>query len=461
MPTPRLILAALVAGALTGCTTYQSKDLLPAHTQAQFEHRSLRDPGLQKFLADHGHPATGEWDLARLTLVAFYFNPNLDVARAQLAATEAGVRTAGARPNPKLNFAPGYNQDASGGVAPWILGYALDVPLELAGQRGYRQAEARQQNEIARLGLASAAWSTRSAVRRALAALHAAGDAAALWREQKPVLAQAAQLVEAQVRAGEVSPLEASQARIALNRAELAARESDRSAANARSRLAEALGLPFAALADVRFSYQGLSDPVASLAPAEARTWAAQNRADLLAALTDYAATQSALQSEIARQYPDFSIGPGYQLDQGEGKWSLALNLTLPIFHQNQGPVAAAQANRAAAAARFIALQARVLAEVDRAATDYASALGDLETVKTMRTNLSQQAKTLRVQQSVGEISRLELARARIELADNSRADLEARVRADLALGAFEDAVQRPLIFSESAWRATGRTTLR
>jgi cobalt-zinc-cadmium efflux system outer membrane protein len=208
----------------------------------------------------------------------------------------------------------------------------------------------------------------------------------------------------------------------------------------------------------VRIDYRGLAEPSAPVAPAEARNWAAQNRADLLAALADYAATQAALQGEIARQYPDFSIGPGYQLDQGEGKWSLGLNLTLPVFNQNQGPIAAAQARREASGLRFIALQARVLAEVDRAAADYASALGDLETVKTMRTNLTQQAKTVRAQQKAGEISRLELAQAQIELADNSRAELEARVRSELALGAFEDAVQRPLAWPEPTWRDSTRT---
>ncbi len=188
------------------------------------------------------------------------------------------------------------------------------------------------------------------------------------------------------------------------------------------------------------------------------RCWAAQNRADLLAALATYAASQSALQGEIARQYPDLSFGPGYQLDQGEGKWSLALGVTLPVFHQNQGPIAAARARREVAAARFLALQNRVLAEVDRAAADYVSALGDLATVKTMRANLDQQAKTIRAQHAAGETSRLELTRAQIELADHARAELDARLRVEQAIGAVEDAVQRPLAWPESAWRGLPRS---
>ena len=462
MPLPRFLPVALATGLFAGCTTYQPKDINPATSQAQLESRTLSDSGLARFLTAHGSPATAvnvEWDLNRLTLAAFYFSPELDVARAQLAEAEAHARSAGTLPNPSLNFTPGYNKDATGGVTPWILGYALDVPLDLYGERTYRTAEARAQAEAARLNLASAAWTTRTAVRRALTDLHAAEGAAVVWRNQQPLLAQAAQIVDAQVKAGEVSPLEAAQARIALNRAALAAREADRSVALARSRLAEAVGVPLSALATVSVSFAGLSEPTAPLAPAEARRLAAQNRADLLAALADYAASQSALQSEIARQYPKLSFGPGYQLDQGEGKWSLSLGVTLPIFHQNQGPIAAAQARRESAAAKFLALQHRLLADVDRASAAYASAVGDLETINAMKTSLAQQAKTVRAQQSAGETSRLELTRAQLELADNSRAELDARARAQQALTDLEAALQRPLAWPETAWRTTARTT--
>ncbi|MDO8541750.1 MAG: TolC family protein [Opitutaceae bacterium] len=458
MSQPRFFLVALTFVVLSGCMTYEPRDLSPATTQAQLESRTLGDAGLKKFLASHGQPAEVEsWDLARLTLAAFHFNPELDVARAQLAGAEAGVRSAAARPNPTFAFTPGYNQDSAAGVTPWILDYALDLPLELAGKRTYRTAEAQHQAEAARLEVARLAWSVRASVRRALSALHAAEATAGLWRNQTPLLASAAQLVDLQVKAGEVSPLEAAQARITLNRAELAARESERGLTTARSRLAETIGLPLAALAGVPVSYRGLDEPAAPFEVAEARRWAAQNRADLLAALAIYAASQSALQVEIARQYPDLSFGPGYQLDQGEGKWSLGLGVTLPVFHQNQGPIAVAQARREAAAARFLALQNRVLAEVDRASADYSAALADLATVKSMRANLEQQARTIRAQQAAGETSRLELTRAQIELADNARAELEIRLRVENALGALEDAVQRPLAWPESAWRSSNR----
>ena len=83
------------------------------------------------------------------------------------------------------------------------------------------------------------------------------------------------------------------------------------------------------------------------------RRLAALNRSDILGALADYAASQSALQLEIARQFPDMHIGPGYLLDQTDNKWTLGATLTLPVLNQNQGAIAEAKARREEMAARF------------------------------------------------------------------------------------------------------------
>ena len=459
MPRSRVLLASLSVAVLTGCATYRPKPLNAGATFAQLDGRRLDDGGLRQFLATHGQPAGDEWDLPRLTLAGLYFSPELDLARAQVLEAEAGIRAADVRPNPTFSFSPGYDDSAPGGTSPWILGYALNVPIEIAGQRGHRTAEARHRTEVARFNLAGRAWTVRSAVRRALTELQAAEATAGLWRGQRPLLTDAARIVEAQVKAGDVSPLHVAQAHIAVSRADLATRESERAVTAARSQLALALGVPLAAVSAVRVSFRGLSDAADATSAVEARTWAAKNRADLLAELAAYAAAEAALQGEIARQYPDLTLRPGYELDQGDGKWSLGIGVTLPVWHQNQGPIAAAKARRDVAAARFLALQNRILAEVDRAHADHEASLDELETVKAIREGLERQTRLIEAQQRAGESSRLDLVRARIELADQARVELEARVRATRALAALEDAVQRPLSWPDSTWRTSPRVS--
>lgn len=462
MSVLRFAVAALAAVSLTGCATFDPTKLDPADTAARLEARTLAEPGFRRFLVEHGQGDSDAWDLNRLTLAAYYFSPTLDVARAQLAAAEAAVQTAGARPNPTIQAGPGYNKDfvpVIDGSSPWINLYSVYLPIETAGKRGYRLSEARHRADAARFQLAGAAWSARSAVRRALIDLHAAEESARLWRSQQPLFEEAARLAAAQARAGEISPFEQARLRVTLDRAELALRESERGAIDARSRLAEAVGVPLPIIVGAKISYDGLDTATAPALP-NARRWAAQNRADLLSALADFEASQAALQLEIAGKYPDVTLGPGLLFDQGQDKWSLLLSAALPVLNQNQGPIATARARREEAAARFVEIQNRVLAEVDRAFSDYTSALGDLQTLRGMRTALQTQTGTIQAQWKAGEITQVELTQAELALADNAHAELDARARAEAALGAIEDAVQRPLNWPDDAWRKPSRPAI-
>ncbi|MCA9498931.1 MAG: hypothetical protein MRJ67_03985 [Nitrospirales bacterium] len=67
---------------------------------------------------------------------------------------------------------------------------------------------------------------------------------------------------------------------------------------------------------------------------------------DVLAALANYEITQSALQLEIANQYPDIQANPGYAWNLGEHRWTLGEILPVPIFHHNQDLIAKTEAAR-------------------------------------------------------------------------------------------------------------------
>src|SRR5438105_1112945 len=104
-----IILLLCTAFLLSGCVTFHNKPLLPDKTAAAFESRTLTDSGLKTYLETnlrHSLPdwPFHQWDLDELTLAAFYYHPDLDVARAQWAAARGGEKTAAERPNPTLNL---------------------------------------------------------------------------------------------------------------------------------------------------------------------------------------------------------------------------------------------------------------------------------------------------------------------------------------------------------------------
>ncbi len=164
-----------------------------------------------------------------------------------------------------------------------------------------------------------------------------------------------------------------------------------------------------------------------------------------MAGLAEYASTQSALQLEIARQYPDIHLGPGYEWDQDVDKWSLGFSVTLPVFNRNEGPIAEAEARRKESAARFIALQAKVLNEIDRTLAGYRVALQSCKTATVILEDERQRLKTLRARLKSGEAARFTLVNAEISVISAELAKADAFAKAQQALGMVEDALQRPL----------------
>ncbi len=437
---------------VSGCIHYQPHPISAEATLEDFEARRLDAPEIRSFLGEQvgvedWPPAS--WDLGSLTLAALFFSPDLDVARARWGVVEAGTITAGARPNPSLGASVGYNSSSGAGINPWIPEVLLGLPIETAGKRGIRIAEARSLSEAARLDVLDTAWAVRSRLRLAYVELFRAQSLATVLLDLNDLQARSLVVLEAQFEAGVISANELTQARIETGRTRLAALEAARERDRARVELAAALGVPTAALDGVDLSFDDLGNPATEVPTDEMRRQALVHRADIMSALAVYESTQVALQLEIAKQYPDIDIGAGYQLDQVDSKWTLGIGLTLPMFNRNQGPIAEAEAAREKAAASFLALQLRVLAEVDGAVASYRGAIETAAAVDEMLAELEQREAAARTAYRLGATSKLELLGAEIEIAAGRVARIETLASAQRAAGDLENALQSPLDASE------------
>ncbi len=451
---------------LAGCAHFEPKPIEPEKSAAQLEARRLDDPGLKKFLEQNlGHALPGwplqAWDLPTLTLAAFYFQPDLEVARAQWRVTQAGVKTAGARPNPTVSLVPGYDTSAAGGLNPWFPAVTFDLPVETAGKRAKRIAEANQLSESARFNLVSAAWQVRSNVRDTLLDFIMSGRRSRLLESQFAAQQQIVKLLQQRFTAGEISHPELTTAQIALNKTQLDLADAKSKRAEARSRLAEAIGVSSAALDGIEVTFDFPAADADKLTDAGARRIALQSRSDILAALSDYIATEDELRLQIAKQYPDVHLNPGYQFDQGDNKWSLGLTVELPLLDQNQGPIAEARAQRELSAAKFIALQAQVIGEIDRAVAGFGVAREQVETGSTLFAAQQEQQKSTQSQLAVGAADQLDALGAQLEFASAALVQLENEAQMQRALGALEDALQQPAEVISAAVEKTSSEKLK
>jgi len=195
-------------GLLGGCAHYKyhPAPLSPPALAKGIEARSLDDPALRTWM---NHSAGFEpavwplqtWDLNGLMLAAFYFNPDLDVARANAAAADAAITTAAAKPNPSVSVGPGYQTP---NPTQFITTFDFTLPIETAGKRGYRIANATQLSKASRLQLGQTAWLVRSRVRVALVDYLFAVHAADLLRREDSLRTAYVDQTDRRFRAGEI-----------------------------------------------------------------------------------------------------------------------------------------------------------------------------------------------------------------------------------------------------------------
>lgn len=457
-PTHGILIVCCVAVLLTGCANFKPEPISPVDNASALDSRKLDDPRLQKFIAfglEHeGKPDPAlKWDLPSLTLAAIYYQPDLDIAHAKLAGAQAGVVTARQRPNPVLNFTNIISRAAVAGAippgaVPITIGPVIDFILETFGKREYRTEQARHLAESARWDLATAGWQVRGRVRTALLNLWAARQRLTLTRQRLDLQEQLVGLLERRLAEGEASSLDVARERINRSQITFAIRDLERAAADARVQLATAIGIPVRALDGVDLSLEAFDRPqpvACNPATGALRQEALTKRTDVQGSLQEYEAAQSGLQLAVANQYPNLTLSPGYNYDLGLNKYLLGFGADLPVFHQNQGPIAQALANRQQAAATFTALQAQIIGAIDQAAAAYGTATQSLATGDALLGDEQSRERQIEKSFGAGQADRPTLVTTQLEVAATALSRFEAVVQQRQALGSLEDALQQTL----------------
>ena len=355
------------------------------------------------------------------------------------------MTTAGARPNPTLGFSPGV-------PSPYLVSLDLAFPMETAGKRGHRIAGARSLDQAARFDLADSSWTVLSGVRLAVLNYVLASRNLEILHSEEQARGDQVKILEGILSAGEIPRLDVDLARIELSKTTVAIRTAEGQLADAQSALASALGIPIAGLRDAHVSWPDFDVPpkAESFSATEIERDAVLNRLDVRRSLAQYAAAEEDLQLEIAKQYPDIDLGPGYTFEEGHSFFTLGFSSVIPLLNQNQGPIAEAEARRSEAAAAFLQTQAQAITRSERALAVYRAALKEMDEAQSLYQLQETQRQAVEQAIRAGADNRLSLDGVLIQLSVLARAKLDALGRAQRALGDIEDAVQRPLAGEEA-----------
>jgi outer membrane protein TolC len=259
---------------------------------------------------------------------------------------------------------------------------------------------------------------------------------------EESVRSETVAMLEKRLSAGEAARPELTAARVALISVQTDARAAETTVSETAANLAATIGLTALPPVDT----ETLPDTPAQPVPGDIQKAGLLHRADVRRSLLEYAAAEAALQLEIAKQRPDIQLSPGYGFDEGHHKITFSPTFEIPVFNQNKGPIAEAEARRAELEARFNALQGQAIGEMEIALARYNGARAELADADgKLLTIQGTRVQEMRRAVAAGEEDRLALASVRTESAVAARVRLEALRRVQSALGALDDAVQQPL----------------
>ncbi len=456
MKVSRIGCSAVSALLLGACALerYDAQPISAAQGEQQFMARAPQDAGVRAFLGANGVDVRAwplpRWRLQELTLLAFYYHPDLDLARAYwhsvragaLAAPSAGVTAI----KPQLEHHSRRNDNGER-LSPWTLGIAFDYAFTGTAKReaqfAYMQAQARS----AQWDVAQAAWRVRSTLRERALSYYAATQRIALWQRERQSRGALLQQLEKRLKAGAASQVEVSNARSTLAEADGRLAQAHSEAAVARASLAQATGVSASKLGPVvldlaQFNALPSAQQLSLAALQRSALW---HRADIQQALSVYEEEDILLKFEISKQYPDFAVSPGFSWDQEDNVWQLGWNIGLPLPKANTAAIARARGQRTLQAQRLRALQAKVIGDLEQAQVNYAGALQAIERAQRSLAERQGQLQRMEKQLAAGYADRLDVILAQAELAFAQRQRGEAVIAAQSALGALEDVVRRPL----------------
>lgn len=425
----------LASLALGGCVHYAAAPVAPERYPAELAARRLV-----------AKPLGAAWTRADLLSTALANNAQIAAAKANYLTAMAAARTAKVSPSLTLTLTGEYANQAP----TWGHSASLDVPIDAGARRQTRVSTANLQALQAWYDYVDAVWGVRTAIDKARIELASSNAELALAQEAADLRRERFRRLEQRVAAGED---DRSLALIAQT--ELATAE--RRLADARGRqdlalvnLAKGLGVAPSALAAV--SVEAMGRPPALDALPTLRTDVALYRGDVLRSIAAYDTAENALRGEIAKQYPQVSIAPGYNYDHGVTKLPLSINLVLPPSDLNRHAIEQAEAGRAAAGRALEAVQADALAAVDTASAALSAAQSAAERMSAVDLPAAQRAaqNTARALRA-GAADRVDDLGAQAAEREAQLNLLDAQRTGWTAVADLEDALRRPFDPAEDA----------
>jgi outer membrane protein, heavy metal efflux system len=453
-----------------GCVNapYQAKPLDSAQITSKILNKDVTNAEFKAYLIKQGYAESqlpfAEWGLNELTLCALYFHPKLDVAKAQLALANANLETTGQKQNPTLGGNIAHSNRKNGDIRPWAYGLNVEIPIETGNKRAIRIEEAQYLVEAARIDVADAAWQLRSQIAKDLLRYH---ENIALQKKlSNEVKTQDAlvSILDKRVQLGAISNTELSAAKLVQQKTLSLLNVEASKSAEILAALSADVGLTNEKFNQLKLKLLDLDTTLAKqnatlVSAKDFQERALLNRLDIRRSLAKYAAAESKIKLEIAKQTPDISLSPGIAFEFGDSIWSLGFSTLLNLLNKNPTLIAEATQLREVEGAQFEALQAKIIGDLSQSLTAHQASLQNIDQIKAQQASQVQYSQKLQKRFDAGLIDRLELTQNHLNTGLLDQQLLNAQFSNLNAALAIEDMLQHPLFDEFTMPQITPKST--
>ncbi|MCA8969937.1 MAG: TolC family protein [Planctomycetes bacterium] len=366
------------------------------------------------------------------------FGPGITAARNELARLEVIAEAGPRRPNPNLSGGP-LALDGPGLTGALRRGVqaTLSLALPLFGRIGAARDVDEAEVVASRVALEARVLDDVYALRKDWIDLVLATRELELTEAAVRITQRIVQRTSIMVAEGVANGIDLRTAEIDLNEASVERARTRRRILQIRGAIATRIGLPLSVTDHVDTADMPALDTAGAAVDTVTTPALSREHPKLRELAARYEVSEQKLRLEVARQYPDITLGPNYEREGKTDRYGLSLGISLPLFDQNQRAIADAKAERTAARSRYVAAMRQLQTGIDRDHARLTLAREELTAATEQKravTSLRALARTSLEEGTIEPWRYLDALRRFISVARNELVALRAIYDAELAL---------------------------
>jgi outer membrane protein, heavy metal efflux system len=450
------LLLILASACVSACADlpFVAKPLEPQNSLVKLQQKSPSNPDFLAYLHQQNYQQAlpfKAWGLDELTYSALFFHPDLALAKSKLSLALANAEVAGLKSAPNISAQLAHSNQANGDKQPWAYGLQVEIPITTNNKHAIKVEQAQYLTQAAKMDVAETAWKLREQLKTDLITHAENIESIKQTSQQLAIYQKLSALYQSRLSQGLSSSTEVSRLQLQKQKVQFELTNLQANTTTILAKLASDAGLSVEQFSTIPLPVLDVSqllkrqNQALTIPTQKLQEEALLNRIDIRRSIAQYAAAETNIKLEVAKQRPDISLTPGIAFEFGDSLWSLGFSTLLNLLNQHPTYIKQAEQLRAVEGAQFEALQSAVVGDLAQAYSKYLATQDRLAQSKIELATQQALQQKLQKQFDAGLIDRVDLTHASLNTQNAEQMQNAITFELLRAQTDIENIMQRPL----------------